>query len=539
MDRGGRTTGDTAPQAGRAPTSRGRQGWLDALLDLAERSSSLVANSVLILVILVASVLFSLAVAIATSALTGWPLAEGMLRIVTVTGLVVPLLVGIPAVLFGDALVRRVQRMRADLRVALEQAQLASRAKSDFLANMSHEIRTPLNGVLGMAQVLEGTPLSPEQQAHLRIIRDSGDLLIAIIDDVLDLAKIEAGKVELQPVAAPLGASLAATVHLFGARAAEQGTRLSFEMAADAPAMVVHDTVRVRQALANLVSNAVKFTRGGRVEVRGAASPGPEGDWLIRIEVHDTGIGISPEAQGRLFRPFAQADSATGRTYGGTGLGLAISRRLARQMGGDITLSSQPGRGSVFVLSFRAGIVDPVLAMPAEPAAAGVETSGRPERGLRILVVDDSRVNRRVVQAMLKPLGALCIEAENGRTALSALETQPVDLVLLDMHMPVMDGPATLGALRGAGRPWSGVPVIALTADAMRGDRERILDLGMQGYVAKPVRLADLRAEIARALGQGPTGQPSRATGPAGPQAQPDGRDPGSPPGGLSPGTGS
>jgi len=547
-----------APRGGSGGSRRPM--WLEALLDQTERSKSWVANSVLLVTIIVSSLVSSLVIAAVVPPLVGWPRVDGTTRIVVVTSLLVPLIVGVPAVLFGDALVRRVQRMRAELRDALAEARLASRAKSDFLANMSHEIRTPLNGVLGMAQVLEGTALDPMQRSYLRTIRDSGDLLIAIIDDVLDLSKIEAGRIDLHPVAAPLGETLAGTVRLFEAKALEQGTRLSFAMAPGSPAAVIYDTVRVRQALANLVSNAVKFTRNGRVDVYGSADPRPDGGWLVRFEVRDTGIGIPPEAQARLFQDFMQAESGTARTYGGTGLGLAISRRLARVMGGDITLQSQPGQGSVFTLCFVAAALpgsgsgagdgdgDGDGAWDARDTLSGREltlgegdrgggtggngTTARPAgpgspdgtalSGLRVLVVDDSRVNRAVARGLLAPLGVTSAEAEDGETALAILAEEAIDLVLLDMQMPGMDGPATLRALRAAAHPRAAIPVIAMTAEAMPGDRARCLAMGMQGYVGKPVRLTVLLAELARVLATRPGPLADAATaGPARPPSSP------------------
>jgi signal transduction histidine kinase/ActR/RegA family two-component response regulator len=494
------------------PTRRQPAQWLDALLHRTEQTSSLTVNTTLICIILVSSIVVSLALAVVFRSLFGLAAEPALFKMVLMISSVVPLVVGVPAVLFSDALITKIKRMSEELRDALAQATLASRAKSEFLANISHEIRTPMNGVLGMAQVLEGTDLTDGQREHLRLIRDSGDMLMAIIDDVLDLARIEAGRIDLHPAPNPLAQALGDTVALFQARAGEQGTALRFVTEPGTPRAAIFDSVRVRQALGNLVSNAVKFTRNGTVTVTLSARAPVNGEFDVVLSVQDTGIGIDPVAQGRLFEAFAQAEKTTVRDYGGTGLGLAISRRLARMMGGDITLSSAPGAGSCFVLSFRAREVtapqDPVAAETARPALNSLQ-------GVSILVVDDSAVNRRVARGLLTPLGARCHDADSGAQALTLLGAQPSDLVLLDLHMPEMDGPATLRAIRASGQPWADVPVVALTANAMQGERERCLDMGMQGYATKPVRLSDLQAEILRTLQATATDRPDRPWPPA------------------------
>lgn len=481
-----------------AQDKRPRSHWLDNLLDLTERASSFTANSILIAIVVITSLISSFLLALVLHPLMGLPSQAGHLKLVLVISVIVPLVVGVPAVLFADALVTKIKRMRRDMGEALTEAKLASRAKSEFLANISHEIRTPMNGVLGMAQVLEGSDLTRQQREHLRLIRESGDLLMSIIDDVLDLSRIEAGHIRLNLETKPLPSALADTVALFQARADERGTQLNFVIAPGTPDRIKFDSVRVRQCLGNLVSNAVKFTHNGVVTVRLSAQALPCDNWEVEISVQDTGIGISPDAQARLFDAFVQAEDRTGHDYGGTGLGLAISRRLARIMGGDIVLTSTPGAGSTFVFRFQG--------QPAERWATTSDTGHAQMndeaalQGLSVLVVDDCSVNLLVASGLLQPQGVTCHMAESGDMALQILQERPVDLVLLDMQMPNMDGAATLRAVRASGQGWARVPVVALTANAMQGEREACMAMGMQGYVTKPIRQDLLKSEIMAGL---------------------------------------
>ena len=352
---------------------------------------------------------------------------------------------------------------------ARDAAEAATRVKSEFLANMSHEIRTPLNGVLGMAQALESRPLDSETREMVATIRESGSNLMSILNDVLDLSKIEAGRLDIAPVDTSVLQALR------------------------------FDPVRVRQCVLNLVSNAVKFTREGQVEIKLSVSPTGADRTLVTIEVSDTGIGMDDRTCARLFEAFSQADASTTRKFGGTGLGLAISRRLARMMGGDIVVYSRPGEGSVFVLTFLA---DAPIPIPVSTTSPRLDASKAMRlRGARVLLTDDNAINRQVVRLFLQPQGAVITEASNGREALDALLRDNFDLVLLDVHMPVMDGLETIRRIRQSDAAWHGLPVIALTADAMAGDRERLLAIGMSGYVSKPIDQAQLLAAIAAFLG--------------------------------------
>ncbi|WP_103332070.1 ATP-binding protein [Pseudotabrizicola formosa] len=472
---------------------------LDHFLRLTEGISARRLNATLVASIVACSLLLSLSLAVVLEPMLGPYPQANFYRIVVVISLIVSLIIAVPAVLYADTIMRRLNGAQRKLNDALTQATLASRAKSEFLANISHEIRTPMNGVLGMVQVLDATELTQSQRENLRLIRVSGDMLMSLIDDILDLSRIEAGRMDLQPAPHALIKSLEDTVALFQARATENGTALTFAAAPGTPERLLYDSVRVRQCLGNLVSNAVKFTTGGTIAVTLSTTLLDDGQTEVVLTVTDTGIGIDPLAQKRLFEAFTQAEATTVKDYGGTGLGLAISRRLARMMGGDISVTSAPGAGSSFVFRFLAQRVAPAAASQIE--AESQKTFARRDlQGISILVVDDSAVNRRVAGGLLTPLGAICHEAAGGLECLAVLAECAVDLVLLDMQMPVMDGAATLQAIRRSGEPWSQVRVVALTANAMGGERERCLQMGMQGYASKPIRLPVLLEEITRAL---------------------------------------
>jgi PAS domain S-box-containing protein len=381
---------------------------------------------------------------------------------------------------------------------ALRTAENAALSKQQFLANMSHEIRTPLNGILGMAQVLSGTQLDAGQREYVSTIVESGQTLTALLNDVLDLSKIEAGRFEIAPTDANFADLLRRQLRLWRPRAEEKGLDLALSLADDLPEFLAFDTVRVQQCVSNFISNAIKFTETGRVDIVASARRAEAG-YLVEIRVRDTGMGMDDDTLARLFQPFVQADETTQRSHGGTGLGLSITRRLAELMGGVATARSAPGIGSTFSFSFRAGLANGAShSADADAMLAGDTHSSLRHRNLRVLLVDDHPVNRKIASLFLKSLNIDIAEAANGKECLDALAARSFDIVLLDMHMPVMDGPTTISHIRSSNAPWACIPVLALTADAMSGDRERYLAMGMNGYLSKPLAERELLAEINR-----------------------------------------
>ncbi len=375
-------------------------------------------------------------------------------------------------------------------------AQAESAAKSAFLATMSHEIRTPLNGLLGMAQALAMDGLTPSQAEKMRTLLESGQTLMGVLNDILDISKIEAGKMEIAPADADIHLGLIRLVELFQPIAREKHLTVELKMDPELPRRMRLDPLRARQCVANLLSNAVKFSETGGVVVSARLKGTATGE-LLEVSVSDTGVGMTAEQVSRLFSDFMQADVSTTRRFGGTGLGLAITRRLARMMGGDVEVESQPGKGSTFRLTMA---VAPATVGDARELPQPVAPASSDFRGRRILVVDDSRVNRKVVQMFLTPFQPVIVEAADGRQALDRLAESAFDLVLMDVHMPVMDGVEALKRIRASGEAWANVPVIVLTANAMSGDREKYLGLGMDGYVSKPIDQRDLYAVMSTVL---------------------------------------
>ena len=412
------------------------------------------------------------------------------------------MLMVIGVTIYGHNLGKVMRNQSRTIEDARTAAEAANQAKSNFLASMSHEIRTPMNGILGMAQSLNAAELQKDEREKVSIILDSGSSLMAVLNDVLDFSKIEAGKFDICPAPNDIAHTTDRVVRLFETHARDKGITLAFHHDATMPRNMVYDAERVRQCVSNLVSNALKFTPSGRIDVHVAWRPVSEAEAMVFVSVQDTGIGMAPDVQARLFKPFTQADSSIGRQYGGTGLGLAISLRLAQLMGGGMSVESAPGLGSRFTLTFRAGVVEmpKLAAAPVSDTAEAKPARATPQglRGLRVLLTDDNTINRQVVKLFLAPHGCIVSEAVNGQEALDKLAAAEFDIVLLDVHMPVMDGKEAIQRIRASDQPWRSLPVIALTADAMSGDREKLIALGMSDYLSKPV---DQRALVARMNG--------------------------------------
>ena len=405
------------------------------------------------------------------------------------------------------------KHINSQLRLSVEKANLmakqatdANQAKSEFLANMSHEIRTPMNSIIGFSELLAEEPLAEEQLSFVSSVLTSGRSLLDLINDILDFSKIEAGKLETEIIEVETESFLAELESVL--RPLTRDKELAFEILRcdELPAVIKTDPVRVRQCLINLVGNAVKFTEKGHVFVNIQIERRDDTDY-IRFDVEDTGVGIPPDKQQQIFEAFSQADNTTTRKYGGTGLGLTITRQLAGLLGGKLTLSSEPGKGSVFRLSIPAGVdvqktakSDPYNALdkmlqddasvrPCEPVQRHLDT--------RILVVEDTRANQALIRVVLERMGVEVVLAEHGQEALDCLEREHVDLVLMDMQMPVMNGYDATRQLRRKGHT---LPIIALTANAMKGDDQKCRQAGCDDYLSKPIDRQKLIAALERHL---------------------------------------
>ena len=411
--------------------------------------------------------------------------------------------------LFRDITERkRTEEALAEARAA---AEAANRSKSEFLTNMSHEIRTPMTAILGFSELLRETAATEEAAEACQIITRNGEHLLHLINDILDLSKIEAGKHNLDLHPCSVRHLVSEILKTMQVQADAKGLSLLLEYRTSVPTKIVTDPIRLRQILVNLIGNAIKFTETGRIHIVIHAEPGPDQNQNLQFDIIDTGIGMTKEDLAMLFQPFTQVDSTTRRRFGGTGLGLAISRRLARMLGGDITVSSVPGEGTTFSASIPAKPIDepghpsaqttPAQTTPAQTLGASASNT-LPGLDCRVLLVEDGPDNQRLVAFVLKKAGAEVVLADNGQIAVQKASSPEshFDVILMDMQMPVMDGYEATKALRRAG---CDTPIIALTAHAMRHDRQMCLDAGCDDYLAKPIDQATLLRVVAKHAGLG------------------------------------
>ena len=402
--------------------------------------------------------------------------------------------------------ITRRKQAENELIVALERAEAASQAKTRFLAHMSHELRTPMNAILGFAQLLQQDPLTEDQRQMVGMIREAGDGLLHIINDVLDLSKIEAGRMALESRPFALAPLLERMERLLRPSAADKGLELILDKPPETAAHLLGDTQRLEQVLINLLGNAIKFTDSGQVRLHITSLEVTPETAKLRFEITDTGIGIDADTLTRLFQPFSQGDNSLSRRHGGTGLGLVISQRLVEQMGGDLGVASEPDQGSTFwfELTFPR-IINPRLPeapQPREPQP----TARAPLDGLRLLAVDDNHINLRMIERVLQRQGATVALAHDGQEALQQLQAKPdgFDAVLMDIQMPVMDGLTATREIR-QNPALRHLPVFALTAGVLPEEREAALAAGIDGFIAKPLELEALVALLRPYLHEIPT----------------------------------
>lgn len=395
----------------------------------------------------------------------------------------------------------RIEERTEDLKKAMLRSESANRAKSEFLANMSHELRTPMNGILGMLEIALESKLEPDQAEHLETAQRCAYTLLTLLNEILDLSKIEAGKLTFEEIPVKVRALIRDCIHAEQRSANQKGVSIRTDIGPEVPEEIIGDPLRMRQIIGNLVNNAVKFTDKGSVSIQLNSEPAAAGQVRLRLEVRDTGIGIAADKLPVVFEKFTQADSSIGRKYRGTGLGLAITRNLVEMHGGEIRVESQLGHGATFRVTLNVAV--PEIETRLEPAPGALDPAViKPDSSrVRVLVVEDNLVNQKVVSALLQKRNYQVEVARNGQEALDRLENPPdIDLILMDVEMPGLDGLQTARRIR-RNPLWKDLPIVALTAHAMSGDRERCLESGMNGYIAKPVQPFQLFSTIETLLG--------------------------------------
>lgn len=400
----------------------------------------------------------------------------------------------------NDEFLSKIDRLETDsvlLNEARARAENANLAKSAFLANMSHELRTPLNGILGLTDILCTEELTHAQRRKIDLINGSSETLLNLLNDILDISKIEAGSIDIENIDINMHQMMREIYEFWHPIASKKNIDLLFQKQKEMPDRIVSDPTRIRQCLNNLINNALKFTpEGGQVSVKGTIAE-IDGRNIISFAVQDNGLGIKPEDMSRLFKPFTQADANTSRKFGGTGLGLAITKNLCELMGGDVLVRSEVDAGTIFKMSF---VADPSTeksrkvkedkdALFLSPQKSNLE-------GMRCLIAEDNPVNMEVLKLLLEPYGLSLIETTNGQEALNALDTQFFDLILMDLQMPIVGGQEAVRRIRNSAKHYAQIPVIAMTANAMDEDRKACFDIGFSAFLTKPLKRSELIATI-------------------------------------------